>query len=277
MRTCLRNLSGLAVAACLLGGALPARAEAPAEPGARETNQLRVLNYNIRHGRGMDDEIDLERIAGVINAADADIVALQEVDVGVRRSGEVDQVAELGRLTDMYGVFGKHRDFGGGDYGQALLSRRPIESVEVIDLHGTTGEDADYRVAVAAHIPGTEDLPGILFVSMHLHHQAEEHRLLQVRELKRVLGEAEQEAVILAGDLNARPGSETANKMLDGWIDTTPDDAMTFPADEPNRKIDYILFPEEHPWRVLRSEVIDEPMASDHRPLYVDLEWSPGR
>ncbi len=274
MRLCLTQITTLAIALCLFGGPVPAGSEPQGEEDAREPNQLRVLNYNIRHGRGMDDEIDLERIAGVINAVNPDLVALQEVDVGVRRSGEVDQVEELARLTNMHGVFGKHRDFGGGDYGQALLARWPFESVEVIDLHGTTGESADYRVAVAGHLPATERSPEILLVTMHLHHQAEEHRLLQVAELKRVLGAAEQETVILAGDLNARPGSETANKILAEWVDTTGDDAMTFPADAPDRKIDYILFPKGHPWRVLHSEVVDEPMASDHRPVLVDLEWT---
>lgn len=51
--------------------------------------QLRVLSYNIHHGRGADDKVDLQRIAGVINEARPDLVALQEVDSGVKRSASI--------------------------------------------------------------------------------------------------------------------------------------------------------------------------------------------
>ena len=58
------------------------------EPGA---TRLRVLSYNIHHGEGLDGRIDLERIASVIRASEADLVALQEVDQSTERSGGVDQ------------------------------------------------------------------------------------------------------------------------------------------------------------------------------------------
>ena len=50
-------------------------------------NELRVLCYNIHYGQGTDGCYDIERLAGVINKAKPDLVALQEVDVGVERSG----------------------------------------------------------------------------------------------------------------------------------------------------------------------------------------------
>lgn len=63
---------------------------------------LRVMTFNIRHGRGMDDAINLERIARVIDRAGADVVALNEVDRVTRRCGGVDQPAELAKLLDMH-------------------------------------------------------------------------------------------------------------------------------------------------------------------------------
>lgn len=84
---------------------------------------LRVLSYNIHHGRGTDNQVDLARIAKVISDSQADLVALQEVDHGTRRTGGVDQTSELGRLTGMHSQFCKQIDYDDGEYGQALLSR----------------------------------------------------------------------------------------------------------------------------------------------------------
>ena len=104
---------------------------------ARDPRTLRVMSYNIHIGVGLDKKSDLARIANVIKAADVDVVALQEVDVRTRRSGtDVDQLAELAKLTGMHGRFGKGRDFDGGEYGQAILSRQPIKEFTVHKLPG---------------------------------------------------------------------------------------------------------------------------------------------
>src|SRR5262245_43373982 len=78
--------------------------------------EIRVLSYNIHHGRGLDDKVDLERIAEVILSVKPDLVAVQEVDQKARRTEGVDQPAELARLTKMEVVFGKNIDFEGGGY-----------------------------------------------------------------------------------------------------------------------------------------------------------------
>ena len=64
------------------------------EPGLAQST-LRIAAYNIRHGRGMDGEVDLARIADVLRALDADVITLQEVDNRTERTGRVDQTAVL--------------------------------------------------------------------------------------------------------------------------------------------------------------------------------------
>src|SRR5688572_7821086 len=92
--------------ACLLMLPVVSAADKP----ARDARTLRVMTYNIHIARGLDDKIDLQRIANVIKRADVDVVALQEVDVKTRRSGsDVDQLKELAKLTGMHGKFGKAR------------------------------------------------------------------------------------------------------------------------------------------------------------------------
>ncbi len=87
---------------------------------------LRVAAYNIKHCQGMDGVVDLDRVAAVLRALDADAVTLQEIDRGVERTGGVDQAARLGELLGMESVFGDFMPYQGGEYGMAVLSRLPI-------------------------------------------------------------------------------------------------------------------------------------------------------
>ena len=72
--------------------------------GADET--IRVLCYNIHYGQGTDGVYDVERLAKVIKQSQPDFVALQEVDVGVKRSGRVHQARRLAELVGMAVRFG---------------------------------------------------------------------------------------------------------------------------------------------------------------------------
>src|SRR5690554_4405995 len=87
---------------------------------AKTTQSLKVLSYNIHHANppSKPDFIDLPAIAKVINESDADLVALQEVDVNTIRSGKgINQTEELGRLTNRHYFFVKGIDYQGGEYG----------------------------------------------------------------------------------------------------------------------------------------------------------------
>ncbi len=233
---------------------------------------LRVLAYNIRHGEGTDGELDLERTAGVIRRAAPDLVALQEVDVGVARTGGVDQLAELERLTGMHGAFAEFMDFQGGSYGLAVLSRFPILARERIAL--PAGRHEPRAVAVA-----TVDLPGVgplRFVSLHLDWlQEDAERFAQAGALLAAL-EAERAPVVLAGDFNDLPGSRTMELFLEGFEDAPKPAAArsTFPSGEPEREIDFVLWRGTAGGRFeARARVLEERVASDHRPVLAELRW----
>ncbi len=97
----------LLVAALCLTSCTPNTAPAP-------SRSLRVLVYNIHAGKDASAVGNLARVAQIVADAQADIVLLQEVDRGTQRSGGVDQVAELRRLTGFHGVFGRTLDYQGG-------------------------------------------------------------------------------------------------------------------------------------------------------------------
>ena len=87
---------------------------------------LRIMTYNIHVGVGMDKKLDLHRIADVINHEKPDLVGLQEVDRGVKRTEGKDEIAELAQMTRMDYAFAHNLDFQGGQYGVAILSRSAI-------------------------------------------------------------------------------------------------------------------------------------------------------
>ena len=229
---------------------------------------LRVLSYNIHHGRGNDGRVDLARIALVIRSAQPDLVALQEVDESVRRSGQVAQTAELARLTGLHGKFARQIDYDGGQYGQAILSKWPLGE---LDLHMLPGDPPrEQRLLARASIQANGHT--FWFATTHLHHADQAIREAQVAALNRLFSTSEP-PVIVAGDFNATPESAAMGKVARAWqIAGAGQNLATFPAAEPSRQLDYVVFRPGQRWRVTSVEVIAEPVASDHAPLLVVLE-----
>jgi endonuclease/exonuclease/phosphatase family metal-dependent hydrolase len=228
---------------------------------AQDRPQLRVLTYNIHHGQGTDDKFDLERLAKIIVSLQPDLVALQEVDRKTKRANGVDQAAELGRLTGMHAEFGRAMDYSGGEYGEAILTRVKPDEVRVHALPHDQGSEP--RAALAVRLKPYEDLPELLFVGTHLCHQREANRVAQAKEINRLFPVEGGPPCLLAGDLNARAASQTMTEFGKQWKDALPDLST----------IDYVLVRKSDPWDVIETTVIDDRVASDHRPVLIVLEW----
>jgi len=255
----------VAILSCVVVGAVVAGSDE--KPTAKT---IRVLTYNIHHGEGTDGKVDLPRLAAVIAGVKPDLVALQEVDHKTKRTGGVDQTAELARLTGLRGKFGKAIDYQGGEYGQAILSRHPIKGVEVHVLPGEP--ERETRIAVAAEIPLGDSGRTIRFVTTHLHHQSDEFRQRQAAKLDELFGRGGT-PVIVAGDLNATPDSKPLGKLAKNWKSAeVGKPLLTFPVDKPAKQIDYVLVRPADKFKVTEARVLDEAVASDHRALLVVLE-----
>ena len=235
-----------------------------------EPEKMTVLSYNIHHGAGTDGKLDLERIAQIIRDQRPDVVALQEVDIKTSRSGGIDEAAELGRLTGLNAVFGKAMDYSGGAYGQAILSRWPIKEHTVHQLPQRPGREP--RIVLVARIEAPSG--DLFFASTHLDHEMEDVRIEQAAALSRILT-GTKGPVLLAGDFNAAPESTTMRTLLEQWTDTAGASASpTIPSRNPRRRIDYILAltQDSSHWKTVQSLVLNEPVASDHRPVAAILE-----
>ena len=98
--------------------------------------RLRVLSYNMHRAIGIDRRFRPERIAKILQHHQADLVLLQEVDVGVPRSRMLELAAERAEAASYphYAV-GLNVDLRRGCYGNATLSQHPIIKQHNIDLN----------------------------------------------------------------------------------------------------------------------------------------------
>ena len=237
---------------------------------AEEATELRVLSYNIHAGIGTDKVFDLERIAEVIKRTDPDIVALQEVDKETKRSRGIDIAKQLGELTGMKSIFGASIEFGGGEYGNALLTTLDIEKSKTLPVPQKI--EVEQRSLLIARL--AFDSGPIQVIATHLCHRETTNRVAAAEFIVAQQAPADITSLVI-GDLNDLPNSEPLKILANaGWRTPDPTPAFTFPAAEPNRQIDYVLLrpAKSTKWKVKTVEVIDEPVASDHRPLLVVFE-----
>ncbi len=243
-----------------------------------DARPLRVLCYNIHYGQGNDGVYDLQRLADVINEANPDLVALQEVDVGVTRSGRVHQVRQLATLTGLSGRYGPTQHFQGGLYGNAVLTRLPILDVHIQPLpysESTPGRTTYPRGAIAVTVETPQGTP-LRFINTHFQHNVSEDRIAEAKAINSLFAQSAMPS-ILAGDLNATPGSEPIKIIERKWHSTLAPDrepAPTSPSKTPKSRIDYVFFRGSE-LKTIRSEVLSEPMASDHLPVLAVLGVTP--
>ncbi|MEY7972652.1 endonuclease/exonuclease/phosphatase family protein [Saccharomonospora xinjiangensis] len=257
-----------------LVGALVATTPANAE-GQVQERHLTVATFNIHHGAGPDDELDLAHVADVIADNGMDVVGLQEVDRHWgERSDFTDQARWLADRLDMHVVFGANLDrdpLRAGQprrqYGTAVLSRYPImESRNILLPRPQGGEQRGLLEAVLL----VRGVP-MNFYSTHFQHNSQVERLAQAEAVNDVLDDVER-PVVLVGDLNAVPASPEIERMTTNLYDTWPvageGDGYTYDVETPHARIDYVLAGDQV--RADSARVIDTD-ASDHLPVVVDV------
>lgn len=234
---------------------------------------LRVLCYNIHYGQGTDGVYDVPRLAEVINKTKPDLVALQEVDVGVERSGRIHEARQLGELTGLAVRYGPTQHYEGGLFGNAVLSRLPISDVHIQPLPYTeaTAERTTYprgAIAVTVKLPNNRSLR---FISTHFQHNVEDDRVAEATAINKLFA-IDDVPTILAGDMNAVPDSAPISILNRKWKNAMDADATpTAPSGSPRSRIDYVFY-RGSSLQHTKSVVIEESVASDHRPVLAVIE-----
>ena len=220
--------------------------------------KIRVVSYNIRNGHDVCHDMSL--LADDILSVGADVVGLQEVDVGTSRVGGRDTLRELARALGWeHYAFCRAIDFAGGQYGTAILSRYPIRSFCVIPLPCTGAREE----RTVGHAVLDADGERIDFFNTHLSVESDELRTGQFAVLASLV--APSPAWVLTGDFN------TANlahfDVFTGASLANPGLYPTFPAS--GEGIDNIVC--STPWRVTHTGTLQN-HHSDHLLLWAEIE-----
>ena len=219
--------------------------------------KLRVVSYNIRHGH--DAGLDMSLIAADILSVGADVVGLQEVDVGTSRVHGRDTLCELAMALGWeHYAFCRAIDFAGGGYGTAILSRFPIISFD--QMHFDVPAPREGRAVGHAVIDAHGER--VDFFNTHLSYESNELRAGQFAALADLV--ARTPAWVLTGDFN------TANlacfDVFTGACLANPNRYATFPAS--GEGIDNIVC--NAPWRITDTGIL-QPSHSDHLLLWAEL------
>lgn len=261
-----RTLLMIFTAVLLLVASFPPAASEP----VAASNKLRVMTYNIHVGVGMDKKLDLQRIADVITHEKPDLVGLQEVDRGVKRTEGKDEIAELAAMTQMHYAFAHNLDYQGGQYGVAILSRYPIQNI----VHR---KFQNVREAERRGMLGVEVNTGkrtINFVTTHLDYQFADGRLFEAEQMLGFLRQVKP-ALIVVGDFNDEPSGSTYKLMTEGFDDAwsrSKDAGLSYPADKPAKRIDFIFTRRGDRLRIKKAWTVTT-LASDHLPVVADIEF----
>ena len=197
----------------------------------------------------------------MINNASPDVVAVQEVDSVTNRSNQKYVLGEIAERTQMYACFAPAIEYDGGKYGIGLLSKKAPLHLQAIALPGR--EEA--RALILAEF---EDY---IYCCTHLS-LTEEDRMKSLEILK-TFAASYKKPLFLAGDMNAEPESDFIKELQKEFRILSNPKQHTFPAPAPKETIDYVAAFKQNDkgFAVVSSEVVNEPVASDHRPIVVEL------
>jgi endonuclease/exonuclease/phosphatase family metal-dependent hydrolase len=244
-------------------------------PTMTRSAPLRVMTYNIFAGNDLERSSNLERIARLADSLRVDVLFLQEVDRRTARSGDIDQAGVIAQRSGLHVSYGAAMPFDGGEYGIALLSRRPLDRVRVVPLGPPADSAGTIEPRVLLHAVITHDGEPVHVLNTHLDHRAE--RTLRNAQLLDLLAWVADSvppgaAVVFGGDFNTTPESAAARAVslhfTDAWRACGSGAGHTFRADRPDRRIDYIWLSRAHCTRAWVSDL----RLSDHRPVIVDIE-----
>lgn len=268
-----RSLLGAFAAGVLPLSALAGGDYDPAPtPEAGDRARIRVMAYNLHLfvEEGGGGRYTLEALRSIIEASDADVVAVSESDGCRPLSGNVDGLRWLSRRLDY------HLEFGAptrtGSPGVGVLSRWPLESVRVVELPVVRSPP---RLAVVATVrTPTGPLPVVA-----THFMTEKPGDVRAEQAERVveLAAVHERAVVL-GDFNVEPDPDEPaywtldDALTDAWTvaERRRGGPATFSAADPRRRIDYVWLQGE--WTVHEAAVVGSARVSDHLAVLAEIE-----
>jgi endonuclease/exonuclease/phosphatase family metal-dependent hydrolase len=253
------------------------------EPGnhaaaKRARKTMNLATYNIHHGEAKGAKYDVKRSLAAVDWESQDYIGMNEVDWKSKRVGGADTPADIAAATGRHVEYAKAKPYGGGFYGNAVVSREKPISVERIDLPRGDGRNGLKCVLLLC------EYPDLWFGSMHLDLRANLSNQLKSVEIVRGVVEEKSKTkpVFLCGDWNNEPDSEPLKKIGEFMTVVSDVYSQTYngftplenaPTDE--RCIDFIAVDKAHTGRVaVVEQTVKYDFTSDHNPVFVTVEMS---
>jgi endonuclease/exonuclease/phosphatase family metal-dependent hydrolase len=257
-----------------------AQAEQVSELQALAPEHFRIMTYNVHTCVGMDGKLSPLRIAKVIEQYNPDIVALQELDVGRKRTKHHDQAKIISDILEMDHYFSPAIAMEEEQYGDAILSRFPMRLVKADILPGN--ENAPRREPRGAlWVEITIGSKKIQVFNTHLGLILQEQRE-QVQALmgpEWLANTACNGPVVFCGDFNFTPRSKLYQQCRERFNAAVPAPGPrgTYCGRYPLIRLDHIFYTQEVVVQACKTGDTDMArIASDHRPLIAEFTFSAG-
>jgi Metal-dependent hydrolase len=242
----------------------------------------RLVTYNVHRCLGTDRRLDVSRTADVLAECNADIICLQELDVGRARTGGVDQAARMAEELAMTVQFQSALTLASEQYGDAILSRLPLKLVRkaaLPTLKGLPGLEPRAALWATIDVDGT----ALNVLTTHLGLVPREQRF-QAEALTGPDWLSHPQCkgpTILAGDFNvtsiSRPYRILNDRLEDAQrrLGLSPS-IKTFPSAFPAIRIDHIFVsPDVDVQAMSAPTTAHTRVSSDHLPLIMDFAVAP--
>lgn len=239
--------------------------------------KLRVLTFNIQHCKsylqGNPEVIDFDLFADTIKCFDPDIVGLNEVRGEGTHPAYTAQAQILAEKLGYHYFFSPALNIGGyGPYGNAILSKHPFKSTQILPIPDPEVKDGNRHYETRCVAKAEFDLgAGLTMLVTHFGLNDDEAQNA-VDTLCTAIDSAAT-PVILTGDFNVHPDNPVLDPIRRRMLDTedafSHKGSLSFPSDKPYEKIDYVF---TSPAVKTEFATIPQMIVSDHRPLFAVVE-----
>lgn len=240
---------------------------------------FRIMTYNVHSCRGRDGVFSPERIAEVIGFCSPDVVAVQELDIELSRSGTVDQAEAIANHLNMHFHFHPSFRIEEGSFGNAVLSRYPMRLVKAGELPTFRHRRLlEKRGALWVEIQFEGEVLNLINTHLGLNRRERQSQIDTLLGPEWTGSALCTTPVILCGDFNASPFSGVYGKIVSIFKDVQKRvngyrPRSTWPSIFPLIRIDHIFASD-----TLMVRDIEVPMtgrireASDHLPVVAEIE-----
>jgi endonuclease/exonuclease/phosphatase family metal-dependent hydrolase len=232
-------------------------------PGRAETtaSRVRIASWNIKAARAAS----LDVLAAEMRAMDADVIALQEVDVHTRRGGDVDQPGTLAASLGFHYVFAASIRWSEGDYGLALVSKWPLVDVERRRVGVTDAGEPRIVLDATVCVAGRP--------LRILNHHADDLPATRARsfaDVRQIVAAAIGHGLLLVGDFNESADGPGIRMLRDtGLVDLGAEGGV---STSDWGRIDYV-FADPLLARYASTVRVWRTDNSDHHAVLIELDW----